>query len=158
MEQYGIYPILQHIAQQHPKLSYNFQKAVFSLILSRFVQPVSKLSLYDQWMDKFYPDKVDANLALHHIYRSLNILADELRKKQEKLVTKSIEKKVVKPRSLTVPMALKELSSVLAIPVRIEKRKIWVMTDIRENALKVMKALNMKVPPKILKIEEEVEK
>jgi len=158
MEQYGIYPILQHIAQQHPKLSYNFQKAVFSLILSRFVQPVSKLSLYDQWMDKFYPDKVDANLALHNIYRSLNILAGELRKKQEKLLTKSIEKKVVKPRSLTVPMALKELSSVLAIPVRIEKRKIWVRTDIRENALKVMKALNMKIPPKILKIEEEVEK
>jgi hypothetical protein len=30
-----------------------------------------------------------------------------------------------------------------------------VRTDIRENALKVMKALNMKIPPKILKIEEE---
>jgi hypothetical protein len=29
MEQYGIYPILQHIAQQHPKLSYNFQKAIY---------------------------------------------------------------------------------------------------------------------------------
>jgi len=28
-------------------------------------------------MDKFYPDKVDTNLALHHIYRSLDILADE---------------------------------------------------------------------------------
>jgi transposase len=77
MEQYGIYSILQHIAQQHLKLSYNFQKAVFSLILSRFVQPVSKLSLYDHWMDKFYPDKVDTNLALHHIYRSLDILDDE---------------------------------------------------------------------------------
>jgi len=464
MEQYSIYSILQHIAQQHPKLSYNFQKAVFSLILSRFVQPVSKLSLYDHWLDKFYPDKVDTNLDLHHIYRSLDILADEkesiennlyhyskdlftlsvdvvlydlttlrfestrtdldtlrrfgyskekrndctqvvlglltdqegiplcfevhpgntfeghtlkgivnkmrekfqvrrfifvadrglfseenieelkkeggefivglrlgkkahqikdaydikqykwvnerlavyettlkdervilfwsaaraerdrktreeilekirqklsgknvkakdfitnenykkyvhiqeskvelneelikeeaakdgffgiitnvkdataleiimhykqlwhiedafgeikgtlrarpvfhwtdkriighlvvcflsyfceavitkeLRKKQEKLVTKSIEKKIVKPRSLTVPMALKELSSVLAIPVRIGKKRIWVRTDIRENAVKVMKALNMKIPPKILKIEEEVEK
>jgi hypothetical protein len=35
------------------------------------------------------------------------------------------------------------------------KKRIWVRTDIRENALKVMKALNMKISPKILKIEEE---
>jgi transposase len=83
------------------------------------------------------------------------VITKELRKKEEKLVTKSIEKKVVKPRSLTVPMALKELSSVLAIPVRIGKKRIWVRTDIRENAVKVMKALNRKIPPKILKVEEE---
>jgi len=30
-----------------------------------------------------------------------------------------------------------------------------VRTDIRENALKVMKGVNMNNPPKILKIEEE---
>jgi len=53
---------------------------------------------------------------------------------------------------------LKELSSVLAIPVRIGKKRIWVRTDIRESAVKVMKALNMKIPPKILKIEGEIEK
>ncbi len=29
---------------------------------------------------------------------------------------------------------------------------------LRKNAVKVMKALNMKIPPKILKIEEEIEK
>jgi len=86
------------------------------------------------------------------------VITRELRKKQEKLVTKSIEKKVVKQRSLTVPMALKELSSVLAIPVRIGKKRIWVRTDIRENAVKVIKAQSMKIPPKILKIEEEIEK
>lgn len=77
MEQYGIHHILQHISQQHPKLAYNFPKAIFSLILSRFVEPVSKLSLYDHWLDKFYPEKVDNHLALHHIYRSLDILAKE---------------------------------------------------------------------------------
>ena len=38
------------------------------------------------------------------------------------------------------------------------KKRIWVRTDIRENTLKVMEALNMKIPPKILKIEEEIEK
>ena len=86
------------------------------------------------------------------------VITKELRKKQEKLVTKSIENKVVKQRSLAVSMALKELSSVLVIPVRIGNKRIWVRTDIRENALKVMKALNMNIPPKILKIEEEMEK
>jgi hypothetical protein len=45
------------------------------------------------------------------------------------------------------------------MPVRIGKKRIWVRTDYRENALKIMKALNMKISPKILKIEkEEVEK
>ena len=53
---------------------------------------------------------------------------------------------------------IKELGSVLAIPVKMGKKRIWVRTDIRENALKVMEALNMKIPPKILKIEEEIEK
>jgi len=44
------------------------------------------------------------------------------------------------------------------MPVRIGKKKIWVRTDVRKNALKVMKALNRKISPKILKIEEEIEK
>lgn len=83
------------------------------------------------------------------------MITRELRKRQEKLVTKSIEKNIVKPRSLTVAMALKELSSVLAIPVKIGKKRVWVRTDIAENAVKLMKALNMKIPAKILKIEEE---
>jgi len=50
---------------------------------------------------------------------------------------------------------LKELSSVLSVSVKMGKKRIWVRTDIRENAVKVMKALNRKIPPKILKVEEE---
>jgi len=45
----------------------------------------------------------------------------------------------------------------LAIPVKIGKEKIWVRTGIIENAVRVMKALNMKMPPKILR-EGEIEK
>jgi len=45
------------------------------LITSRFVKPVSKLALYDRWIDKFYPVMVDHDIALQHIYRSLDILA-----------------------------------------------------------------------------------
>ena len=47
---------------------------------------------------------------------------------------------------------------VLAIPIRIGKKRIGVRTDVRENVLKIMEALNIKIPPKILKIEEEIEK
>jgi hypothetical protein len=53
---------------------------------------------------------------------------------------------------------LKGVTFGITIPVSNEKKRIWVRTDIRENALKVMKALNMKLPPKILKIEKEIEK
>jgi hypothetical protein len=52
-------------------------------------------------------------------------------------------------------MTLKVLSSILAIPVRMRKKRIGGRTDKRENAMKVMKVLNMKIPLKILKIEEE---
>jgi hypothetical protein len=66
------------------------------------------------------------------------------------LTSKAIEKKIIKPCQLTVQMALTELSSVLVIPVKVGSKKIWERTDIGENALKVFKALNMKIPPKIL--------
>jgi hypothetical protein len=50
---------------------------------------------------------------------------------------------------------LKEATFGITIPVRNGKKRVWVRTDIIENAVKVMKALNMKIPPKILKVEEE---
>jgi transposase len=33
--------------------------------------------LYDNWLEKFYPDKVDSQLALHQIYRCLDLLYGE---------------------------------------------------------------------------------
>jgi hypothetical protein len=50
---------------------------------------------------------------------------------------------------------LKGVTFGITIPVRNGKKRIWVRTDIRKNAVKVMKALNRKIPPKILKVEEE---
>ncbi len=44
------------------------------------------------------------------------------------------------------------------IPVKIGKKRVWVRTEVRWIALKVMEALNVKTPPKILRIEEEIEK
>ena len=38
---------------------------------------------------------------------------------------------------------IKELNPV--IPIKMRKKRIWVRTDIRGNAVKVMRALNMKI-------------
>ena len=87
-------------------------------------------------------------------YFCQSLLTRELRKREERLKSKAIDKKIIKTRPLTVPMALSELSSVLAIPVKVGTKRIWVRTDIGENAQKLFKALNMKIPPKIIKIEQ----
>ena len=75
MESLGINEVISEIAASHEKLSMDLKKILFTLITSRFVKPVSKLALYDRWIEKLYPVMVDHNLALHHIYRSLDILA-----------------------------------------------------------------------------------
>lgn len=75
MESLGINAVISEIAAVHKKLSYDLKKVLFTLITSRFVEPVSKLALYDRWIEKFYPVMVDHNLSLHHMYRSLDILA-----------------------------------------------------------------------------------
>lgn len=75
MESLGINAVISEIAAVHKKLSYDLKKVLFTLITSRFVKPVSKLALYDRWIEKFYPVMVDHNLSLHHMYRSLDILA-----------------------------------------------------------------------------------
>jgi transposase len=75
MESLGINDVVSEIAASHEKLSIDLKKILFTLITSRFVKPVSKLALYDRWIEKLYPVMVDHNLPLHHIYRSLDILA-----------------------------------------------------------------------------------
>lgn len=75
METLGINSVISEIAATHKKLSYDLKKVLFTLITSRFVKPVSKLSLYDRWIEKFYPVMVDHDIALQHIYRSLDIMA-----------------------------------------------------------------------------------
>ena len=85
------------------------------------------------------------------------IITRELRKHQEMLTSKSIEK-IIKPRSLTFLMVLKELNSVIVIPVKVRAKRFLVRADIKENALKVFKTLNMKIPSNIIEIEEKSDK
>lgn len=75
MESLGINEVISQIAANHKKLSLDLRKILFTMITSRFVKPVSKLALYDRWIEKLYPVMVDPHLALQHIYRSLDILA-----------------------------------------------------------------------------------
>jgi transposase len=75
MDSLGIHEVISKIASHHGKLAYDLKKTLFTLIASRFVKPVSKLGLYDRWLEKFYPLMVDHDLELHHIYRSIDMLA-----------------------------------------------------------------------------------
>ena len=45
---------------------------------------------------------------------------------------------------------MEQLARVMAVPVKIKKNTIWLRTDISPNAVKLMKAIDIKIPPKIL--------
>jgi transposase len=76
VEAMGIRAALQNVLSQHKKLQFDFEKVVFTQLCSRFIKPVSKLSLYDNWVSRMYPEMIDHQIDLQHIYRSLDILAD----------------------------------------------------------------------------------
>jgi transposase len=75
MEQLGINQVIGSIVQQHDRVTMDIQKVLFTLIVSRFIKPVSKLALHDRWLERLYPEMVDHDLPLQHIYRSLDLLA-----------------------------------------------------------------------------------
>lgn len=74
-DQLGISAVLSGIAQRHDRLQFNFEKAVFSMIVSRFMEPISKLGLWERMLDRFYPGLFDNDIELHHLYRSLDLLS-----------------------------------------------------------------------------------
>ena len=65
-----------------------------------------------------------------------------LRSQQIKMESKAADQKTIKPRQLTAAMAMEELAEVLAIPVDIGQKRIWVRTDLPPNATSLFKALN----------------
>jgi hypothetical protein len=58
-------------------------------------------------------------------------------------------------QALTVVEAMRELTEVRAIPVRVRSTTIWVRTDICGNAQKLFSAIGLKAPPKLLCIEKD---
>jgi len=76
MDELGISKCLSMLQGKHPKLQFDLEKVVFSQLCSRFLMPVSKLSLYDNWLGRMYPGMVEQDIGLQHIYRSLDLLCD----------------------------------------------------------------------------------
>lgn len=72
--QFGVDAVLSDIVRRHPKLAFDFQRIVFTLVVCRFIRPGSKLRVFDYWQDKLYPGLVSGKDELHHIYRALDLL------------------------------------------------------------------------------------
>ena len=80
-------------------------------------------------------------------------LTKALREKNLVLESPAINDDVIDPRPLTVVEAMRELSEVRAIPVKIRSNTIWVRTDIAGNAAKLFHAIGIQIPPKVLNVE-----
>lgn len=73
-ERLGINECLKGIQDEHQQIRYDFCKSVFTLVASRFVRPSSKLWIFDNLLERFYPEKVDHQMPLHVLYRTLDLL------------------------------------------------------------------------------------
>lgn len=80
------------------------------------------------------------------------IMTKALREKKIMLESPAIDEEIIKPRSLTVVEAMRELQEVRAVPVKIRSSTIWVRTDISGNAHKLFTAIGLKPPPKVLNL------
>ncbi len=74
-KQLNLYGLLTDLKQKHRKVQFDFVKIVFTLVISRFVEPCSKLKVFSHWQKLFYPDFLKKELHLQDIYRSLDILS-----------------------------------------------------------------------------------
>ena len=72
----GMEEVLRHIQQSHPRLGFNVREYVFALVASRFVQPGSKLKVYDYGLTKLYPGMMKTEIELHTLYRTVSLLAE----------------------------------------------------------------------------------
>ena len=73
-EDLGINKVIEDIRGSHPRLSFDLKKIIFTLVASRFIHPSSKLKVFEHWQKSFYPEMIDGDLELHHIYRTMDLL------------------------------------------------------------------------------------
>jgi transposase len=81
----GINEIIGAIKLKHPQMEIDLHKALFTVIVSRFVKPGSKLKIFEHWRKVLYPEMIDPNLPLHHLYRTLDLLAEHKEEIEESL-------------------------------------------------------------------------
>ena len=75
-EQTGINDVITTLASKHPKLGLDLHKVLFTIMACRFVKPGSKLKIFEHWQRLLYPEMIDRDLPLHHLYRTLDVLAE----------------------------------------------------------------------------------
>ncbi len=72
----GIDGALERIEREHPKVEFCLREVVFALVTARFVRPTSKLAVYEQMLERFYPELLRPDdIELHHLYRAMDLLA-----------------------------------------------------------------------------------
>jgi len=80
LETMGIKTALQNVLSQHKKLQFDFEKVIFTQLCSRFIKPVSKLSLYDNWVSRMlFPWKLQILLPITNNYGKSKMLLERLR-------------------------------------------------------------------------------
>lgn len=75
-ERIGINEVIKDVAAKHPQLEVDIRKILFTIIASRFVKPGSKLKIFEHWRKILYPEMIDPAMPLHHLYRTLDVLAE----------------------------------------------------------------------------------
>lgn len=81
----GIDKIFEVLQSEHKQLGFNLRGHVFTLVASRFIQPSSKLKVYDYWLDKLYPRMIQEPVQLHTLYRTVSLLAQHKDKIEQRL-------------------------------------------------------------------------
>ena len=139
LENLGINTALQSVLLQHKRLLFDFEKIVFTQLCSRFIKPVSKLSLYDNWVSRMYPELVDHQVDLQHIYRSLDMLADH---KEE--IEKSLYQWKKDLFTINVDVVLYDLTTLRFLSTREdmgELRKFGYSKEMRTDCTQVVLGL-----------------
>ena len=71
-ERFNLDEILDKLVENR-EISYDFKSVVFSMVVDRLLKPKSKLALFNNKEDYF---NINDDLDINHLYRSLDILAD----------------------------------------------------------------------------------
>lgn len=70
----GIDQVIDSIQKKHPKLEFDLRKLIFTMVATRFIRPCSKLKIYEHWQKCLYPEMIQGEMPLHHLYRALDLL------------------------------------------------------------------------------------
>ena len=72
---FGVDEVLSSLVRAHPRLEFDLVRIVFTLVVSRFIRPGSKLKVFEFWQEKLCPLYLSGKDELHQMYRALDVLA-----------------------------------------------------------------------------------